>query len=398
MVAVLSVMLLEVPVAASEQAAVDYLEKKQHAQELYRQNKMADAIPVLEELAAANDKDAEVFAALGFALYSMTLASGNTQEREQLATRARAALNRAKQLGDKNELTDLTLSRLQGGAPPPSKFSRNAEADLSMQQAEADFVKGELAQAIDLYKKALSLDPKLYEAALYIGDSYYKSPGGMSQAPEWYAKAIAIDPNRETAYRYWADVLMKQGDRDGARDKYVEAYISEPFDKLALTGFTTWAKNQHVTLAHPAITIPGGFERKQNGDTNITIDSSTLDKKNSGASAWIIYGITRTTWSNEKFLKTYPKEKTYRHSLGEEADALRTVMSGIDAKTRKSPDLDPSLAILLKLEQQGELEAYILLARSDDGIRQDYLPYLREHRDLLRNYVVDWVLRGGHAR
>lgn len=397
-VATLCVMLVANPVAASAQAAIDYAEKKRHAQELYRQNKMVDAVPVLEELAAANDKDVEVFSALGFALYSMTLAAGNTQEREQLAARARAALNHAKQLGDKSELTDLALSSLQGGTPPPSKFSQNAEADLSMQQAEADFVKGELAQAIDLYKKALSLDPKLYDAALYIGDSYYKSPGGMSQAPEWYAKAIAIDPNRETAYRYWADVLMKQGDSDGARDKYVEAYISEPYDKLALTGFTTWAKNQHVTLAHPAITIPGAFVRKENGDTNITIDPSTLDKKNNGGSAWIMYGIVRATWSNEKFLKTYPKEKTYRHSLGEEADALRTVVSGIDAKTRKSPDLDPSLATLLKLEQQGELEAYILLAKSDEGISKDYRPYLREHRDQLRNYVVDWVLRGGHAR
>src|SRR5215472_3350027 len=163
--AALCVILLADPLAASAQAAIDYTKKKQRAQELYRQNKMADAIPVLEELAAANDKDTEVFAALGFALYSMTLVAGNTQEREQLAARARAALNRAKQLGDKSELTDLTLSRLQGGAPPPSKFSRNPEADLSMQQAEADFVKGELAQAIDLYKRALSLDPKLYEAA-----------------------------------------------------------------------------------------------------------------------------------------------------------------------------------------------------------------------------------------
>ena len=398
MVAAWCVILLAAPVVASAQAAVDYLEKKQHALDLCRQNKMVEAVPVLEELAAANDKDTDVFSALGFALYSMILAAGNNQEREQLAERARTALNRAKQLGDKSELTDLVLSRLQGGTPQPSKFSQNPEADLYMQQAEADFVKGELAHAIDLYKRALNLDPKLYEAALYIGDAYYKSPGGMSQAPEWYAKAIAIDPNRETAYRYWADVLLKQGDSDAARDKYVEAYISEPYNKLAITGFTTWAKNRHVTLAHPAITIPSAFERKQNGNTNITIDSSILDKKNSGASAWIMYGIVRANWSNEKFLKTYPKEKTYRHSLSEEADALRTVLSGIDAKTRKSPDFDPSLAILLKLEQHGELEAYILLARSDEGIRQDYPQYMREHRDQLRNYVVDWVLSGGHAR
>lgn len=395
--AVLLAMLSGVSSVAAAQAALDYTEKKNHALELYRENKMVDAVSALEELAAANDKDKEVFSALGFALYSMTLAARDDQERQRLAARARAALTRAKELDDKSDLTDLALSALQRGAPPPSKYSQNPEADFAMQQAEGDFVKGELAQAIDLYKKALSLDPKLYEAALYIGDSYYKMAGHMSQGLEWYAKAIAIDPDRETAYRYWADVLMKQGDATGARDKYVEAYISEPYSRLALSGLTNWAKTQRVTLAHPAITIPTSFERKQDGNSNITIDIHALDKKESGSSAWIMYGIVRANWSNEKFLKTYPNEKTYRHSLAEETDALRTVLSGVNAKARKSPDLDPSLATLLKLEQQGELEAYILLARSDEGISKDYLPYLKEHRDALRAYVFDWVLKGGHA-
>lgn len=398
MAAVLSTVLLGIPLVANAQTAIDYTEKKHHALELYRQNKMVDAVSVLEELAAVNDKDKDVFSALGFALYSMTLAAPNDQERKQLAARARTALTRAKELGDNSDLTDLALSALQGGTPPPSKYSQIPEADLAMQQGEADFVKGELARAIEIYKKALDLDPKLYDAALYIGDSYYKTPGSMSQALEWYAKAIAIDPNRETAYRYWADVLMKQGDAAGARDKYVEAYISEPYNRLAVSGLTNWAKIRHVTLAHPAVTIPTSFERKPDGNSNITIDIHALDKKENGASAWIMYGIVRANWSNEKFLKTYPNEKIYRHSLAEETDALRTVLSGVNAKVRKSPDLDPSLAVLSKLEQQGELEAYILLARSDEGIGKDFVPYLKEHRDALRAYVVDWVLQGGHAR
>jgi tetratricopeptide (TPR) repeat protein len=384
-------------VAANAQAAVEYTEKKQHALDLYRQNKMVDAASALEQLAAVNDKDTEVFSALGFALFAMTSTAGN-QEREQLAMRARKALEHAKSLGDKSQLTDMALSRLQQGTPGASKFSQNPEADLAMQQAEVDFVKGQLEQAIALYKRALSVDPRLYDAALFIGDGYYKSPGGMNQAPEWFAKAIAIDPNRETAYRYWADVLMKQGDAAGARDKYVEAYICEPHNRLAVSSFTTWSKNQHVTLAHPAITIPTTFERHPDGNTSITLDPGTLNKKDNGSSAWLMYGLTRAVWSNGEFLKKHPDEKTYRHSLEEEAEALRTVLRGLDAKAKRSSDLDPSLATLLKLDQQGELEAYILLARSDEGIGKDYLPYLRDHRDQLRAYVVDWVLKGGHAQ
>ena len=57
MAAVLCGILLVVPVVATAQAAIDYLER--HALDLYRQIKMVDAVPVLEELAAANDKDTE---------------------------------------------------------------------------------------------------------------------------------------------------------------------------------------------------------------------------------------------------------------------------------------------------------------------------------------------------
>jgi tetratricopeptide (TPR) repeat protein len=389
------------PAPAKAQAAVEYTEKKQHALDLYRQSKMVDAASELEKLAAVNDKDVEVFSALGFALFASIGTAQNDQDRAQLASRARAALTRAQELGDKNVITDMALAKLKDGTPLVNKFSQNPEADLAMQQAEADFAKGNLDQAIGLYQKALNADPKLYDAALYIGDAYYKSPGGMNKSPEWFAKAIAIDPDRETAYRYWADVLMKHGDVPGARDKYVEAYISEPHSRLAITGFTDFAKAQHVTLAHPAVNIPTTFSREKNGNSNITLDPSTLGKKNKkedGSSAWIMYGMTRASWTEEKFRKEYPGEKTYRHTLREEADALRTVLAGIDKKARQSKDLDPGLATLLKLDQQGELEAYILLVKSDEGIARDYASYLREHRDRLRAYVVDWVLSGGQAK
>jgi tetratricopeptide (TPR) repeat protein len=389
------------PISATAQAALDYTEKKQHALELYRQNKMVAAAAELEKLAAINDKDVEVFSDLGFALFSSMEAAPNDAEKARLADRARAALIRAKELGDKSDLTDLTLAKLKertATGPTEPRFSANPEANLAMQQAEAHFVKGELDQAIALYEKALIADPKLYDAALYIGDAYYKSPGGIAKAPEWFAKAVTIDPDRETAYRYWADVLMKQGDTLLARDKYVEAFISEPNNRLAVSAFTRWGQNQHLTLAHPAITIPSSVSKDKAGNTTINIDPSTLGKQDNGSSAWIMYGISRAAWSGGEFQKEYPDEKTYRHSLKEEAQALRMVISAVNEKSKHSKDLDPSLATIIKLDQQGELEAYILLARSDEGIARDYPAYLKAHRDQLRAYVMDWVLRGGHAK
>lgn len=381
-----------VPLQLVAQAGIEYSEEKQQAIDLYKQNRFVEAVPLLEQL-AANNQDKDIFSTLGFCLYTLIETTPDAEKRKDLAERSRKALTRAKELGDKTVLTDSILSKLTEGTPQPRKFSANDEADKAMQEAEALFVKGDLEAAADLYKKALSADPKLYDAALYIGDAYYKIPGKIDQAPEWFAKAASIDPDRETAYRYWADVLMKQGRPEEARDKYVEAYISEPFSRLAVSAFANWGKSQHVALTHPAIQVRSTVTGDDKGNTTVTLDESLFKDKNNGSAAWLMYGITRSTWTSKKFSEQYPNEKTYRHSLKEEAEALRAAISGVDPKARKSQDLDPALATLIRLDQDGLLEPYILLARSDAGIAQDYPAYLKDHRDALRRYTLEWVIQ-----
>jgi hypothetical protein len=108
--------------------------------------------------------------------------------------------------------------------------------------------------------------------------------------------------------------------------------------------------------------------------------------------AWIAYSATRETWKKEKFAKTFPAEKDYRHSLAEEADALRSVVSM--AKTLKPKKLNAQIAILEKLDQEGLLEAYVLMAIPDRGIARDHPDYLRTNRPKLRQYVVKYVVGG----
>jgi hypothetical protein len=80
--------------------------------------------------------------------------------------------------------------------------------------------------------------------------------------------------------------------------------------------------------------------------------------------------------------------------LAEEVDALRQVLSTATSdKTVKN--LNPSLAKLKKLDEAGLLEAYILLARPDEGIAQDHPPYLKQNREKLRRYVMEYVVTGG---
>ena len=80
--------------------------------------------------------------------------------------------------------------------------------------------------------------------------------------------------------------------------------------------------------------------------------------------------------------------------MAEEADALRSVIT-IATSDKKVKTLSPSLAKLRKLNDEGLLEAYILLARADQGITADHPAYLKRDRDKLRRYVVEYVVTGG---
>jgi hypothetical protein len=104
--------------------------------------------------------------------------------------------------------------------------------------------------------------------------------------------------------------------------------------------------------------------------------------------------LIRASWSQSEFAKEYPNEKQYRHSLKEEAAALRAVLKVWDEQKGARKD-DPSLQTLKKLDKEGLLEAFILLAMPDDGIANDFVAYRKTNVENLRRYVKQYVLTGG---
>ena len=100
------------------------------------------------------------------------------------------------------------------------------------------------------------------------------------------------------------------------------------------------------------------------------------------------------SWQTE-FAKQYPNEKTYRHSLKEEAAALRAALKVLRTERRNRRTTDPSLQIIRKLDKEGLLEAYILLALPDAGIANDFPAYRKTNIEDLRRYVKHYVMTGG---
>lgn len=383
---------------AEAQTADELNSLKEQVVKLMNANKFTEALPVLEKLAKAEPDNADTQFYLGFALLAQAKNAKDKEAARQLYVRARQSFVRAKKLGSTQKVLDAFIESLPENGIVENQFSKNNEADEAMRLGEAAFTQGKIDEALKLYQKAFSLDPTIYAAALFSGDMYLRKED-FANAEIWYQKAIAVNPNRETAYRYSATPLMRQKKYDQARDRYIEAFISEPFNRLTSVGLSQWAEATGAKLAHPAIEIPTNVKDDGKGGVSINLDAGTLlnGSKDDGSMAWIAYGGTRSEWMKGKFTKTYPNEKVYRHSLQEEAEAIRSVLAlaAAHTKEKKIKTLNPSLAKLKELNDKGLLEAYILLARADQGIFQDYAAYLKSNRDKLRRYVAEYVVTGG---
>lgn len=366
--------------------------ERKRAFQLYREGKVAEALPVFEKLAAANPWDRDVVETLGFLVLSQAVYTKDPAARKAARLRGRELLLRAQQMGADDPLLKNSIDGIPPDGGDDVSFSSKKEVDDAMREGEAAFAKQDYAKAIELYQRALLFDPQQYAAALFTGDAYYQL-GQHEQAGEWYAKAITINPDRETAYRYWGDSLMKQGKMQEAREKFIEAYIAEPYNRLASTGFVKWSERNSVRLAHPQIEIPTSVTPLENGKMTINLDPKLLSKdKDPSGAAWMMYGLVRASWATTSFAKEYPEEKTYRHSLKEEAAALRAVVEALPKKEKEVRKLEPSLQTLMKLEGDGLLEAYILLAMPDEGIARDFPRYRHANADKLRRYVTTYLI------
>ena len=389
---------VSVPVSVAR-AAQDDAERKR-AFQLYKEAKFQEALPLFEKLEKAYPEDPEVLERYGLMMIGQNVYLKDSAARKDARKRGRELLVRAQKAGANDALLKAMLESIPADGGNDTTFSTKKEVDDAMRSGEEAFMKGDFPKAVEMYQQALLLDPNLYEAALFTGDVYYKS-AEQRKAGEWFARAITINPDRETAYRYWGDSLLKQGRVTEAGDKFVEAYIAEPYNRLARAGILNWGNKLNIQLAHPSVEIPTNVVPQKDGNMTINLDPNMLkkDDKSGAGAAWVTYGLVRASWVQGEFAKQYPAEKTYRHSLREEVTALQAALKVLGEQKNLDPKAaDPSLTAIARLDKQGLLESFILLAMPDEGVAQDYAVYRKGNIEKLRKYVTDYVLTGGSGK
>jgi len=155
---------------------------------------------------------------------------------------------------------------------------------------------------------------------------------------------------------------MKSGKTSEARDKFIEAFIAEPYRGLHETALLTGRIRITSCLLILKSTFPPAFHPLENGKMSINLDPSLFkgDDKNGASAAWMMYGLVRASWATTDFARAYPEEKVYRHSLKEEAGLPAHVVKVLadQKKDKNSKTQDRSLQNLAKLEEQGYWKLY----------------------------------------
>ena len=379
---------------AAAQTLSNVAAERERGFQLLQEGKFAEAQKVFEMLVAANPNDGQAQFGLGFSLTATSKNIADETARRQARVRARNALLRAKQLGVQNGLLEAGIASIAPDGGGTVTFSSREDVDRAMQEGEAAFARADYDKAIEAYQRALTLDPKLYTAAVFIADMYFHKKQ-VDEAGRWYGRAITIDPDRETAYRYWSDALLKSGRIDEALTRTIEAIVAEPYNRASYAALNQWAQVTKVSIGHPHIVSPNASSYA-GGTTTLSIDPRALNSTD-GSNEWLLYDLTRQSWRKTEFLKNYPIEKFYRHSLKEETAALRMVAEACakDLQSGKIKVLEPQLDSLVQLNGLGLIEPYVLFAHPDEGIAKDYAEYRKISRDKLKRYWLEVAIVRG---
>ncbi len=355
--------------------------------DLFAQGHRLEALPQLEELNQKNPKDQEVAVALAASLVDHAATLSDSQEAAKERLRARDLLEKSESTSPLAEnLLQLLQEMPESGA---IHFSDNPAADQAMRAGEAAFSLRNFDEAIKDYSRALEIEPKNYSAALFIGNTYDKK-NDFAQAAKWYERAIGLDPNIETAYRYYADMLAKQGEMTKARAMLIHAAVAEPYNRIVWRELRAWAAINNTQINEVYAGVPVSALKQD--------AKPEQPQPQDASSAWRAYLAVQAEWRNGgKFKEHFPQEAGYRHTLAEESEALNAAVATAqklkgDKRTAELVANDPGLLLLLKLHDAGLLEAYIFFSLGDAGIAKDYSAYRAAHRDKLEEYMEKFVV------
>jgi tetratricopeptide (TPR) repeat protein len=160
-------------------------DERQRAMTLFAEGRRLEALPLLEQIERTGPQDSEVLVALAASLVERAATLSDPDAIAKERSRAKALLQKACELGNTSPLEE-NLRQLLGELPADGtiRFSSNPDVQQAMNAGESAFARHEFATALQLYARALQLEPGNYYAALFTANTFDRQDRA-DKAAQW---------------------------------------------------------------------------------------------------------------------------------------------------------------------------------------------------------------------
>jgi tetratricopeptide (TPR) repeat protein len=289
------------------------------------------------------------------------------------------------------------LTQLRGGSMA-SRHQPKPEAEASFNEAEKLFNAGKFTEAVPLYQQALNQDPGFTNAALYLGDAWFRQDA-FDKAELFFRKATELEPNYARAWRFLGDCYGRMDRLKDAEHAALGAIAADPGD------FTAWARLRQVREATskpklnrytwPKVQVPE-VSRDTKGKDGVSVSLSVPPGDRPEDHAAMNYQLVRMLGSalaaqGSDSAKPGGNDSPCRAELSAWTSALELLDSV--AKEKKKEPKDKAWLQLRAIKQAGELEAALLLLQYREAYRPEFEAWKKAHPGGVESFIDTWQLR-----
>ena len=189
---------------------------------------------------------------------------------------------------------------LQGASAQAGKPATLSEADDYLRKGISAQQQNDLNGAIDYYRKALAIDPKLVEARANLGAAL-SAAGQFDAAIEEDQKALTSAPDKTAVRMNMGLAYYKKGEMEGAHAAFAEVHAARPQDVAAavLLGYTDIKLNKSNEAA--AMLTPLEAGRESNMDLEYVLAYALIDSGEETAGLPRMEKVAKATHSADAY-------------------------------------------------------------------------------------------------
>lgn len=228
-----------------------------------------------------------------------------------------------------------------------------------LQPVEAQFQAKAFAEAERGYERVLAKFPKSYLVTLSWGDAALFD-GRPEVALARYRTGQKLNPLDHRGHFYEGTALVALGKPKEALDAYARALARRPHAQFVIEGVDARSQKLGIKLRTTPFLPQARVDERGDG-----FQVAVADPR------WVAWGMCKAAWIGEVEARNVPQPEKRRPTMTEERECLVQLLAVYMTSADRKKRPDPQLEWLVKVQQAGLLQAFIvyeLVARMEPHV------------------------------